>query len=68
MKKAQNAGAITALIIIIALFMVLYVLLLPPEEREKLLNQTIDNQSDDVTIDKETSTLLLISPGGFSPL
>jgi len=69
MKKGEvsNAGAITALIIMIALFMALYVVLLPPEDRAKLLNQTYE--SSGVNEDEFSSnTLLLESPGLVSPV
>ena len=64
-KKGQESGSsIAVLILLMALFILLYVLLLPPEERETILNQSIDGTSSEVITPK---VLLSESPGQLYP-
>lgn len=57
-KKGQATRAAVLIIVITALIL-LYILFLPPDERAKLLDETSDDNSDDVT----ESDLLIKNPG-----
>lgn len=64
-KKGQESGSsIAVLILLMALFILLYVLLLPPEQRETILNQSIDGTSSEQIT---PSVLLSESPGQIYP-
>lgn len=65
MKKGQGGGSAAALVALIGLIIVLYILFLPPADREKLLSNNFNEESEITTTYSE---ILKVSPGTLSEI